>query len=351
MSQLNWWESPAPSISQTCLKQAQQRQDQLTKPPGSLGRLESIATQLAAIQHRGTPGVDKVFIAIFAGDHGIAEEGISAFPQLVTVEMQRNFVNGGAAISVLARQLNAELEIINTGTHADPDELNGVTHLPIAKQTQNFKDQPAMDTNQWRQAMGVGKKIVEQAQQKQIELFIGGEMGIGNTASASAVLSALCDIPVENITGPGTGLNASGVNHKVAILQQALEHHRPNLTNPMEIARRLGGFEIVALAGAYLAAAQNAMAVLVDGFICSAAAAIAMKLNPSIEPYLFFSHCSAEPGHKLVMSSLGVSPLVDLNLRLGEASGAAVVVPLLRSACALHNEMATFAQAEVSNKS
>lgn len=350
MTQSSWWESPAPQISQHFLQQASERQNQLTKPPGSLGKLEAIAIQLAAIQQQATPHINKPSISIFAGDHGITAEGISAFPQLVTVEMQRNFVNGGAAISVLARQINAQLEVINTGTHADVDNLAGVIHQPIAKQTENFCQQEAMSQQQWQQALELGRQAAQRANDKQADLFIGGEMGIGNTASASAILAAICDIPVVEITGPGTGLDQTGVSHKVQVLQKALNLHQHQLTDAMEISRRLGGFEIVALAGAYLSAAQSAMAVMVDGFICSAAAAIALQLNPSIKPYLFFSHCSAEPGHRIIMQRLNIEPLLDFNLRLGEASGAAVVVPILRSACALHNEMATFAEADVSNK-
>ena len=345
-----WWVNPAKSIDETILAAATERQNQLTKPPGALGRLEHIAIQLAAIQHQLKPSLERVFIAVFAGDHGITEEGISAFPQAVTVEMQRNFINGGAAISVLAKELGAQLEVVNTGTHADPQTLPGVIHTPIAPQTDNFLKQEAMTEAQWEAALNIGRASVQRAAAQDAQLYIGGEMGIGNTTAATAMLSQLADISAAEITGPGTGLNKHGVQHKTQVIQQAITHHAAALTGPQQVSRILGGFEITALTGAYIAAAQAGMAVMVDGFICTAAAAAALSINPSIEPYLFFSHCSAEPGHQRIIEHLEASPIVDLNLRLGEGSGAATVVPLLRLACALHNNMATFAEAAVSGK-
>ena len=345
-----WWVEPAPSPSKTMRAEAMQRQNQLTKPPGALGRLEQIAIQLAAIQNRIKPSLEQVFIAVFAGDHGIVEEGVSAFPQAVTVEMQRNFINGGAAISVLAKELGATLEVVNTGTHAVPEQLPGVIHVPIANQTANFLLAPAMTEEQWQQALEMGKASVQRAHEQGAQLYIGGEMGIGNTTAATAMLAQLVDVSVAEITGPGTGLNQHGVQQKIKVIQQALALHASSLTSPAEISRILGGFEIAALTGAYIAAAQSGIAVIVDGFICTAAAAAALQMNPTIEPYLLFSHCSAEPGHQRVIEHLGMQPIVDLNMRLGEGSGAATVVPLLRLACALHGKMATFAEAAVSEK-
>jgi len=350
MTTQHWWNTPAATPSAAMAAAATERQNQLTKPPGALGRLEQIAIDLAAIQNQLKPSLERVFIAVFAGDHGIVESGVSAFPQAVTVEMQRNFINGGAAISVLAKELGATLEVVNTGTHAEPAQLPGVVHAPIASQTANFLNQAAMTAVQWQQALALGRESVARAQQQQTQLYVGGEMGIGNTTAATAMLATLCDIDVADITGPGTGLNQDGVQHKIAIIQQALAHHSDQLTSAAEISRIVGGFEIAALTGAYIAAAQAGMAIIVDGFICTAAAAAALQLNPSIQPYLFFSHCSAEPGHCKIIERLAVKPIVDLNLRLGEGSGAATVVPLLRLACALHGGMATFAEAAVSEK-
>lgn len=350
MSTQNWWTTPAAAPSVTMAQAATERQGQLTKPPGALGRLEQIAIDLAAIQGQLKPQLDKVFIAVFAGDHGIVEEGISAFPQAVTVEMQRNFINGGAAISVLAQALGAELEVVNTGTQADPAQLPGVVHAAIANQTANFLHQAAMTEAQWQQALALGQESVKRALEQGAQLYIGGEMGIGNTTAATAMLSALSGLSVADITGPGTGLNPTGIQHKIKVIEQALSLHQVELDSAQAISRIVGGFEIVALSGAYIAAAQAGIAVVVDGFICTAAAAAALAINPSIRPYLMFSHCSAEPGHQRVIQYLEAQPIVDLNLRLGEGSGAATVVPLLRLACALHNNMATFAEAAVSEK-
>ncbi|MVF11164.1 nicotinate-nucleotide--dimethylbenzimidazole phosphoribosyltransferase [Ketobacter sp. MCCC 1A13808] len=345
-----WWRAPVQPPCATMKQTATERQLQLTKPPGALGKMEQIAVQLAAIQNNPQPSVEAVYITVFAGDHGIVEEGVSAFPQTVTVEMQRNFIAGGAAISVIARHLDAQLEVVNTGTHAITEQLPGVLHEPVALQTNSFLRQEAMTEAQWQQAMSIGKSAVARACAAQADLFIGGEMGIGNTTSATAILCSLCDKPVTDIAGPGTGLDQQGVARKIDIIRQAIEFHQANLTNAESIARILGGFEITSLTGAYIAAAQNKLPVVVDGFICTAAAAIALQLNPGIAPYLFFSHSSAEPGHRAILEHLGIDFIMDLNLRLGEGSGAATVVPLLRLACALHNEMATFAEAAVSAK-
>lgn len=346
----HWWQRPARAPSDACASAARARQNSLTKPPGSLGRLEDVAVQLAAIQHQERPRVDPVHISIFAGDHGVVAEGVSAFPQAVTVEMQRNFVKGGAAISVLARQLGATLEVINCGTPATAADLPQVVHTPIAPQTGNLRHEPAMDERQWQQALTIGRQAIQRATHQHCQLFVGGEMGIGNTTAATALLCALTGLAPADITGAGTGLDAHGIAHKTTVIEQALHHHGAALTDAASISRILGGFEIAALTGAYIAAAQAGIAVLVDGFICSAAALSALRLNPSVQPYLIFSHCSAEQGHRKIMAHLNAKPLVDLNLRLGEGSGAAIVVPLLRAACDLHNEMATFAEAAVSGK-
>lgn len=346
----NWWQAPARDIDSASADAARVRQNQLTKPPGSLGRLEDVAIQLAGIQHTTHPRIDPVHISIFAGDHGIVAEGVSAFPQAVTVEMQRNFVNGGAAISVLSRHLGATLEVINCGTLANPAELPQVIHAPVALQTRNFCEAEAMTQREWELALAIGWHALQRAGQHQAKLFVGGEMGIGNTTAASALLSAFTGIAPADLTGAGTGLDATGISHKTRVIERALQRHASLLADPVDTCRALGGFEIAALTGAYIAAAQAGIAVLVDGFICSAAALSALRLNPSVQPYLLFSHCSAEQGHRKIMAHLQANPLVDLNLRLGEGSGAAIVVPLLRAACQLHNDMATFAEAAVSGK-
>ncbi|SDI06444.1 nicotinate-nucleotide-dimethylbenzimidazole phosphoribosyltransferase [Pseudomonas benzenivorans] len=347
---LHWWQNPCQPLDHVARGKALARQQQLTKPAGSLGQLERLAVQLAALQGRERPSVEQLWIGIFAGDHGVVCEGVSAYPQEVTGQMLRNFVAGGAAISVLARQLDAALEVIDLGTALPLDELPGVRHLRVGAGTLNFLQGPAMTCAQGLIALEAGRDSVRRAQQAGAELFIGGEMGIGNTTAATALACWLLACPVAALVGPGTGLNAAGVAHKQAVIEAALALHRPAIGEPFEALQRLGGFEILALVGAYLACAQQGLPALVDGFICSVAALAAVRLNPACRDWLLFAHCGAEPGHRRVLQALEAEPLLHLGLRLGEGSGAALAVPLLQLACRLHNEMATFAEAAVAER-
>ena len=344
-----WLEQPIPAPNLEIRTQAELRQTQLTKPMGSLGKMEEIAIRLAALQETITPSLDNVRIVVFAADHGITAAGISAFPQSVTVEMIRNFARGGAAIAVLAKQLDATLEVVDVGAASDPGPLANVISQRVADGTQDFRFQPAMSTEERDQALHAGRAAVERAETHGTQLLIGGEMGIGNTSSATAILASLLEIEVAQLTGPGTGLDPEGVHHKSIIINTALQYHQSRLTDPLSILATLGGFEVVALTGFYIAAAQRKIPLLVDGFIASAAAVAALRIQPDLLPWLFFSHCSAEPGHQSVYAALSASPILDLNLRLGEGSGAAIALPILRLACALHREMATFADAAVSS--
>ncbi|MDR6958727.1 nicotinate-nucleotide--dimethylbenzimidazole phosphoribosyltransferase [Pseudomonas brassicacearum] len=345
-----WWLDPCKPLDTQALEQAAARQQQLTKPAGSLGRLESVAVQLAGLQGQVKPSLDHVWIAIFAGDHGVVAEGVSAFPQEVTGQMLLNFVSGGAAISVLARQLGASLEVVDLGTVTPALDLPGVRHLRVGPGTANFVHGPAMTVAQGEQALQAGYDSVLRAVAAGTHLFIGGEMGIGNTTAASALACALLECPVAHLVGPGTGLDAAGVSHKAQVIERALALHAAQRNDPLQTLFNLGGFEIAALVGAYLACAQQGVAVLVDGFICSVAALVAVRLNPECRPWLLFGHRGAEPGHRHVLETLGAEPLLDLGLRLGEGSGAALAVPLLRLACDLHGQMATFAEAAVADR-
>lgn len=345
-----WWLNPCKAIDAQAYEQALARQQQLTKPAGSLGQLEALAVQLAGLQGRVKPSVEHLWIAIFAGDHGVVAEGVSAYPQAVTGQMLHNFVSGGAAISVLARQLDAQLEVIDLGTVTTSLALPGVRHLNIGAGTANFVNAPAMTEAQGRLALQAGRDSVQRAVEHGTQLFIGGEMGIGNTTAASALACALLDCPVGDLTGPGTGLNAQGVSHKVAVIERALARHAGQRDDALHTLFNLGGFEIAALVGAYLACAQAGIVVLVDGFICSVAALVATRMNPACREWLVFGHRGAEPGHRHVLQRLEAQPLLDLGLRLGEGSGAALAVPLLRLACALHGQMATFAEAAVADR-
>lgn len=345
-----WWLDPCKPVDTQALELAAARQQQLTKPAGSLGRLESVAVQLAGLQGQVKPNLDRLWIAIFAGDHGVVAEGVSAFPQEVTGQMLLNFVSGGAAISVLARQLGASLEVVDLGTVTPSLDLPGVRHLNLGPGTANFAQGPAMTVSQGEQALHAGRDSVLRAVAAGTQLFIGGEMGIGNTTAASALACALLDCPVAHLVGPGTGLDAAGVSRKAQVIERALALHAAQGHDPLQTLFNLGGFEIAALVGAYLACAQQGVAVLVDGFICSVAALVAVRLNPACRPWLLFGHRGAEPGHRHVLETLGAEPLLDLGLRLGEGSGAALAVPLLRLACDLYGQMATFAEAAVADR-
>ncbi|MCD5986966.1 nicotinate-nucleotide--dimethylbenzimidazole phosphoribosyltransferase [Pseudomonas sp. CDFA 553] len=345
----SWWLEPAQSINVPVREEALARQQQLTKPTGSLGQLERVAVQLAGLQGRVKPKADAVWIAIFAGDHGVVAEGVSAYPQEVTGQMLHNFVTGGAAISVLAQQLSAQLDVVDLGT-VSPLDLPGVRHLRIGAGTANFAKAPAMTQEQGLLALQAGRDSVLRAKAVGTELFVGGEMGIGNTAAASAVACSLLECAAQLLVGPGTGLNAAGISHKTDVIERALKLHVEQAGDPLQSLFCLGGFEIAALVGAYLACAQEGITVLVDGFICSVAALVAVRLNPGCRDWLLFGHRGAEPGHRHLLETLQAEPLLDLGMRLGEGSGAALAVPLVRLACQLHNGMATFAEAAVADR-
>jgi nicotinate-nucleotide--dimethylbenzimidazole phosphoribosyltransferase len=343
---IEWLQQPAVIPDAAFRERAQVHQNQLTKPPGSLGRIEQVAIDLCALQRRDRPCVDAVAIAIFAGDHGVAAEGVSAFPQVVTGEMVKNFSAGGAAISVLARELNAQFQVINVGTLNPLPELPHVLDRRLGAGTANFCEAPAMSRDDCAAALRIGADVINAL--SACDLFIGGEMGIANTTAATALACALLQLEPRDLVGRGTGVDDAGLARKVAAIVRALYRHRESAVSPFGALHCLGGFEIAALAGAYIRCAQRGVPVLVDGFICTAAALVAARLNPSIAPWLLYSHASAERGHRVLIESMQARPLLDLDLRLGEGSGAALAVPLLRMACALHARMASFASAGVS---
>lgn len=342
-----WLNDPVVRPDKSITDIARERQKQLTKPAGSLGELESLAVQLATLQGREFPRVDKVRVTVFAGDHGVVASGISAYPQTVTVQMIANFCAGGAAISVLSNALGAELEVVDVGTVVEPDALPGVISHRAGAGTANFHEQDAMTDAQLVVALNAGRSAAIRAQEQGADLFIGGDMGIGNTTAAAALGCALLRAEPDLMAGPGTGLDQRGVAHKAALLREALSRYTRLDERPLEALRCLGGFEIAALAGAYIGCAQAGIPVLVDGYITTAAALVAVRFQPAVREWLLFSHQSAEPGHRTLLNALDAKPLLDLGMRLGEGSGAATAVPLLRAACDLHNRMATFADAGV----
>jgi nicotinate-nucleotide--dimethylbenzimidazole phosphoribosyltransferase len=345
----DWYRTPAAELDTAARAAAAGRQAQLTKPAGALGRLEDVALRLAAMQARARPSLERVRICVFAADHGVAAEGVSAFPQAATAQMVANMAAGGAAISVLARQLGAGIELVDLGTVAPVPAHAGIRSAVIAPGSANLARGPAMTETQLRRALDEGAGAAARALDAGAELFIGGEMGIGNTTAAAALACALLDLPAAALVGPGTGLDAAGVARKQSVVEQALALHRPDLADPFAALMRVGGFEIAALTGAYCACAQRRLPILVDGFISSVAALSATRLCAGAGDWMLLAHASAEPGHCRVVDALGQRPLLDLGMRLGEGSGAAVAVPLLRLACALHADMATFAEAGVAD--
>lgn len=346
--ELRWLQDDVRLIDARAAEAARARQDTLTKPPGSLGDLETLAIRLAGWQRRECPGIERVQITVFAGDHGIANEGVSAFPQAVTAEMLRNFARGGAAISVLARSLGARLEVVNLGTASRV--AGGAHDAWLGSGTLSFAQDAAMSEAQLAAALEAGRQSVERALAADAQLYIGGEIGIGNTTAAAALACALLPAEPEALAGPGTGLDPGGVARKAAVIRRSLQRHAGALDSAGEILRRLGGFEIAALAGAYVRCAQVGLPAVIDGFIATAAALIARQLRPGAQTWWLFSHRSREPGHAALLAALDAQPLLDLGMRLGEGSGAAMVVPLLRLACQLHGGMATFAEAGVSGR-
>ena len=347
---MKWIHTPCSTRDNSFKEYALKRQSQLTKPAGSLGTLEDIAVRLADCLQTKKPQINNINIAVFAADHGVAAEGVSAFPQEVTAQMVANFLQGGAAISVLAKQLGAQLDIVDLGTLTPFPSQQGLTVKNIGSGTANSANEEAMSADQLEQAFNAGKEIIEKAVTEKADIFIGGEMGIANTTSASALYCALLNLSPEEATGAGTGLDESGISHKTTVIKRILEKHQSCGDDTLAWLRCAGGFEIAALTGAYIHAAQSGIPILVDGFISSVAALCAFKINPSTNDYLFFSHLSAEQGHKKVLSVLNQKPILDLGLRLGEGSGAAIAVNLLQTACNLHNEMATFEEAAVATQ-
>jgi nicotinate-nucleotide--dimethylbenzimidazole phosphoribosyltransferase len=324
------------------------RHEQLTKPRGSLGRLELLGVQLAGIQRQSIPAIREALVVVAAGDHGIAAEGVSAYPQEVTGQMLLNFLSGGAAINVLARAAGARLILIDAGSCSDIQEQPGLLVRRVRAGTGNFSREPAMTRAEAFAALKIGLDLAAEEAANGVDLLAVGEMGIANTTAASAIVAALSGRPAAEVTGRGTGVDDAAWQHKCAVITAALELHAPESADPIGVLSAVGGFEIAALAGAIIGGAAAGMAVLLDGFITGAAALTAYCLAPAVQPYLIAAHRSVEPGHRVVLETLDLEPLLDLGLRLGEGSGAALAIPIVRAAAAILAEMATFESASVS---
>ncbi len=335
-----------PPLSSTLNTALQNKIDQKTKPLGSLGHLESLALQIGRCQNSLNPSLNKPCILIFAGDHGIVETGVSAYPQTVTAQMVANFLAGGAAISVFARQHGIDLLIVDAGVNADLDSHPKLIAAKIGKSTQNFLSHPAMSAEACSKALHTGAELVLRQYEGGCNCIGFGEMGIGNSSSAALLMHRLTGLSLVRCVGRGTGLNNAQLQHKVTVLQRALNLHK-GATEPLDVLAAFGGFEIAMMIGAYLKAAELGMLILVDGFIAGTALLVAYKLHPQVLDYCVFSHVSSEQGHQALLHQFKAKPLLNLELRLGEGSGIALAYPLVQSAVMFLNEMATFAEAGV----
>ncbi|MHA6908982.1 nicotinate-nucleotide--dimethylbenzimidazole phosphoribosyltransferase [Ralstonia pseudosolanacearum] len=325
--------------------------DSKTKPLGALGRLESLAVQIGLIQGTEAPALIRPAMVVFAADHGVAQAGVSAYPQAVTAQMVLNFIAGGAAVNVFCRQHGFALEIVNAGVAMPLWSLGvpGLIDAPIGAGTRNFAREPAMTAAERDRAMALGAQRVAAHAELGSNVIALGEMGIGNTASAACLMARLCDLPLAQCVGRGAGLDDAGLAHKCAVLEAALAAHA-DARAPLDALACFGGFEIAAMAGAMLEAARRRMVILVDGFIASAAALVATRVAPEVQRFCVFAHLSDEHGHRALLAALGAEPLLQLSMRLGEGSGAVLAYPLVVSAVAFLREMATFASAGVSEQ-
>ena len=327
---------------------AQSAIDNKTKPPGSLGLLEATAVQLSTIQNTLSPSVDPARVIVFGADHGVTEEGVSAFPAEVTVQMMANFAAGGAAVCVLAASANASLEVIDVGVNGDLSQFTSIVQQKVAMGTRNLANAAAMSHEELDSALQVGREAVVRAS-KEGQRCIGlGEMGIGNTTSAAILTGLMCTPDAVAVTGRGTGLSDEQMPVKQRVVADAIARLSGMQDDPLECLREAGGLEIAALVGAMLEAPAHKLPVIVDGFIVTAAALVACRIRPGVRDVLFFAHQSAETGHRLALEKLNAKPLLQLDMRLGEGSAAALAIPLLRGAAAVMSDMASFADAGVS---
>lgn len=336
-------------IDNDLLNKAQGRLDMLTKPKDSLGRLEEFAKRFVAVTGNLRPRINRKVIFTFAGDHGVAEEGVSAFPKEVTVQMVYNFLNGGAGINVLARHAGAEVVIIDIGVDFDFGDLKGLEKRKVISGTKNIRLGPAMTRDEAIECMEVGISLADEYAVEGA-IFGTGEMGIANTTPSSAMIAAFSGLPPSEVTGRGTGIDDKAFNNKVKVIEDALKVNRPDAKDPIDVLSKLGGAEIAGIAGLIIGAAAKRVPVVVDGFISTAGALVAYELKNEVKDYLFSAHNSVEKGHSVMLKRIGLRPLIDLSLRLGEGTGAALGISLVEAGVKIYNEMATFGDAGVCEK-
>jgi nicotinate-nucleotide--dimethylbenzimidazole phosphoribosyltransferase len=332
-------------LDATAMAAARSRLDSLTKPPGSLGRLERLAVQIAGITANPRPRLTERVVVVMAADHGVVAEGVSAYPAAVTAQMVANFARGGAAINVLARQVGARVVVVDVGVAADlPSDLP-IVHRKVAAGTANLARGPALTPEQLHAALNAGLDLADSTPMPDIVCL--GEMGIGNTTAASAIIAAITGRPVADVTGRGTGIDDATWSHKVKVIERGLRVNQPLASDPLDVLAKVGGLEIAGLVGLMLGAAARRMPIVVDGFIATAAALVAVELAPAARSYLIAAHRSVEVGHRAALERLELEPLFALDLRLGEGTGAALALPLIDAALAVLDEMATFAEAGI----
>jgi nicotinate-nucleotide--dimethylbenzimidazole phosphoribosyltransferase len=345
-------------LDNAVMERVQKRLDNLTKPQGSLGRLEELARHIAGITGKESPTLKHKVIFTLAADHGVTEEGVSAYPKEVTPQMVYNFLRGGAGINVLAKQVNARVIIVDMGVceklqisgYKLQDDKTAFKDCKINLGTRNFTKGPAMSREDAIKSIEVGIKLVEEEISKGIDIIGTGDMGIGNTTPSSAITAVFTDCKIEDVTGYGTGINESGWAKKVESIKKGIAVNKPDASDPIDVLAKVGGYEIGGIAGVILGAARHRIPVVIDGFISGAGALIAVGLAPQAKDFIIASHCSQERGHKYALARMGLKPFLDLNLRLGEGTGAALAMSLCESAVRILNEMATFGEASVSEK-
>jgi nicotinate-nucleotide--dimethylbenzimidazole phosphoribosyltransferase len=329
---------------------AQERLDSLTKPPGSLGKLEELAARYVAIREEMFPRLEIKRVVVFAGDHGVMAEGVSAFPQEVTLQMVYNFVQGGAGINVLARYAGARVEVVDIGVNHEFEPGLNLVSRKVAYGTRNMAQEPAMTREEALRAVWVGVERAQEALEDGVDVLAAGDMGIGNTTPAAALAAVFTGRPASAVTGRGTGIDSSMLSHKVALINRALALNKPSADDPLGALAAVGGLEIAGIAGLILGAAAARRPLLLDGFIATAGALVAARLEPAVMDYLIAAHRSVEPGHQIMLDHLGLKPLFNLQMRLGEGTGAVLGMGLLEAGWRIYREMATFAEAGVADK-
>ena len=338
-------------LDAAAMAKARERQDNLTKPPGALGRLEEISIRLAGIQRKAIPSVKDKAVIVMAGDHGVVAEKVGNWPQEVTAQMVANFLHGGAGINVLARQAGARVVVVDMGVASVLPSNPKLLNRKVGPGTNNIAAGPAMTETQAIQSLETGIELINDEIKNGLDIVGTGDMGIGNTTPSAAICAAMTGRPAAQVTGRGTGLSDEQLAHKTAVVQKALDVNRPDRSNPLGVLAGVGGFEIGGLAGVMLGAAANRVPVVIDGFISGAAALIAAGLIPAAREYMIAAHVSAESGHRILLQYLGLRPLLDLEMRLGEGTGGALGMFLCEAAARTLAEMATFGEAGVSEES